>query len=58
MIYNIFSKRDGQQVARIEAEGKFDLEVNFKKIFPKEEFAFVAMNYGEVVKACEHRVDY
>ena len=54
-MYNIFSKRDGQQVARIEAEGKFDLEVNFKKIFPREEFAFLPMNYSEVVVACEHR---
>jgi hypothetical protein len=54
MIYNVIWKKDNTPIARIEAEGKYDLEENFSKVFPKEDFTFLPMNYGRVVQLCEH----
>ena len=54
MIYNVIWNKSKVPVARIEADGEFDLEENFSKVFPKGEFSFLPMNYGRVVRVCEH----
>jgi hypothetical protein len=54
MIYNVIWNKTEKEVARIEADGKYDLEENFSKVFPKDEFTFLPMNYGNVIHVCEH----
>ena len=54
MIYNVIIRRTNREVARIEAEGIFDVRENFSKIFPKEEFIILPMDYGKAIMLCEH----
>jgi hypothetical protein len=53
MIYNVIWNKTNREVARIDIDFVDDLQGDFKKNFPKEEFTFIPLFFADRVRICE-----